>query len=189
MSGNSLDLTALLVDWRNGNREAGNQLIQVAYDHLHRLASHYLDHERAGHTLDTTALVNELYVKLFSSEPIQWQDRAHFFSVVAQQLRRILVDHARAARAEKRGGNRVKISLTSANVPAVVDTNILEIDQALQRLEELDPRAAAAVELRFFGGLTESEIAAALDISLATLHRDWKMARAWLISQLMSTHK
>src|ERR1051326_2825901 len=108
------DLTELLADWRSGNREAGNQLIQAVYDRLYRLASHYLHQERSDLTLDATALVNELYVKLFSSESVAWQDRGHFFAVAAQQLRRILVDHARAARAEKRGGNRVRISLTAA---------------------------------------------------------------------------
>lgn len=188
MPGIPEDLTDLLIAWRAGNREAGNQLIQVAYDHLHRLAAYYLHQERAGHTLDATALVNELYVRLFSSEPIAWADRAHFFAVVARQLRRILVDHSRAARAEKRGGNRVKLSLTAANgLIAPMERDVLEVDEALTRLEALDPRAAAGVELRFFAGLSESEIAEALDISQATLHRDWKFARAWLISQLMQS--
>jgi RNA polymerase sigma factor (TIGR02999 family) len=183
------DLTELLADWRSGNREAGNQLIQAAYDHLHRLAAHYLQQERPDHTLDATALVNELYVKLFSSKPVEWHDRAHFFAVVAQQLRCILVDYARAARAEKRGGNRVRVTLAAADGLAVINREILEIDEALTRLEALDPRAAAGVELRFFGGLTETEIAEALGISLATLHRDWKVAKAWLISQLMPLNK
>src|SRR5215467_12552788 len=128
MPENPRDLTELLVEWRRGNREAGNQLIQAAYDHLHRLAAHYLQGERSDHTLDATALVNELYVKLFSSEPIEWQDRAHFFAVVAQQLRRILVDYARSARAEKRGGSRVRVSLTAAHRAAVFDRDIVEID-------------------------------------------------------------
>jgi RNA polymerase sigma factor (TIGR02999 family) len=185
MSRNPPELTELLADWRGGNREAGNRLIEAAYQHLHRLATHYLRQERAGHTLDASALVNELYVRLFSADAVEWRDRAHFFAVAAQQLRRILVDHARATRAGKRGGDRVRISLTAAEglVP-LIDRDILEIDEALKRLEALDARAAAGVELRFFGGLTELEIAEALNISLATLHRDWKVARAWLISQL-----
>lgn len=183
------DLTELLTNWRRGDREAGNELIQAAYDHLHRLASYYLQQERSDHTLNATALVNELYLKLFSAEPIEWQDRTHFFAVVAQQLRRILVDHARAARAEKRGGARVRVSLTAANQAAVIDRDILEIDEALTRLEALDPRAAAGVELRFFGGLTEPEIAHTLGISPATLSRDWKVARAWLLTQLMPSEK
>jgi RNA polymerase sigma factor (TIGR02999 family) len=179
------DLTDLLADWRGGNREAGNQLIEAAYKHLHRLASHYLQQERADHTLNASALVNELYVRLFSSDILEWQDRTHFFAVAAQQLRRILVDHARAARADKRGGDRVRVSLTVAEgVVSPIDGDILEVDDALRQLEALDPRAAAGVEMRFFGGLNESEIAEALDISLATLHRDWKVARAWLVAQL-----
>jgi RNA polymerase sigma factor (TIGR02999 family) len=186
MSENPRDLTELLAEWRNGNREAGNQLIQAAYAHLYRLAVRYLRQERSDHTLEANALVNELYVKLFASEPVEWRDRTHFFAVAAKQLRRILVDHARAARAEKRGGDRVRVSLAAAKGLALpMNWEILEIDEALRRLEVLDARAAAVVELRFFAGLAESEIAEVLDISLATLHRDWKIARAWLLSQLM----
>jgi RNA polymerase sigma factor (TIGR02999 family) len=186
MPDNPRDLTDLLAHWRSGDREAGNQLMEAAYQHLHRLASHYLHREHAGHTLEANSLVNELYLRLFSSEPIEWKDRAHFFAVTAQLLRRILVDHARAARAEKRGGSRVRVSLTVADgVMAPMDRDVLELDDALKRLEALDPRAAAGVELRFFAGLKEAEIAEVLGISLATLHRDWRMARAWLISQLL----
>jgi RNA polymerase sigma factor (TIGR02999 family) len=183
MPENPPDLTELLIDWRKGNQEAGNELIQAVYDRLHRMAAYYLRQEREGHTLETTALVNELYVKMLSSKPIKWQDRAHFFAMAAQQLRRILVDYARAARAKKRGGDCFKVSITAAeNLP--LPANILDVDEALKKLEILDPRAAAGVELRFFAGLTETEIAEALEISLATLHRDWKIARAWLFSQL-----
>jgi RNA polymerase sigma factor (TIGR02999 family) len=122
---------------------------------------------------------------MFSSKPVQWQDRAHFFAVAGQQLRRILVDYARAARAEKRGGGRFRVSLTAAqNLASPEKMDILDIDEALKSLEALDPRAAAGVELRFFAGLKETEIAEALGISLPTLHRDWKIARAWLLSQL-----
>jgi RNA polymerase sigma factor (TIGR02999 family) len=184
------DLTELLAGWRGGDREAGNRLIQAAYDHLHRMAAHYLHREHPGHTLEAASLVNELYVRLFSSEPVEWQDRAHFFAVAAQQLRRILVDHARAARAEKRGGNRVRVSLTAAEgLMAPIERDVLELDEALKRLDALDPRAAAGVELRFFAGLSEPEIAEVLGISLATLHRDWKVARAWLISQLVPLNR
>jgi RNA polymerase sigma factor (TIGR02999 family) len=183
MSENPRELTDLLKDWRSGNQEAGKELLQAVYDHLHRLASYCLRGEHAGHTLDSIALVHELYVKMFSSKPVQWQDRAHFFAVAAQQLRRILVDHARAARAEKRGGDRFRVSITAAKNLAV-PMDILDLDEALKDLETLDPRAAAGVELRFFAGLKETEIAEALGISLATLHRDWKIARAWLLSQL-----
>jgi RNA polymerase sigma factor (TIGR02999 family) len=186
MSGHQLELTALLADWRCGNQEAGKQLMTAAYDHLRRLAAHYLHHERPDHTLQATELVSELYLKLFSSEPVEWQDRAHFFAVAARQLRRILVDHARARRAEKRGGKGVKVSLTAvAGLAQPVEIDVLHIDETLSQLEALDARAAAGVELRFFAGLKETEIAEVLGISLATVHRDWKFSRAWLISRLM----
>lgn len=186
MSGHRQDLTALLVDWRGGNQEAGKQLMTAAYEHLRRLAAHYLHHEGSDQTLQATELVSELYVKLFSSDPVEWQDRAHFFAVAARQLRRILIDHARARRAEKRGGNGVKVSLTAiAGLAQPVEIDVLQIDDTLRQLEGLDPRAAAGVELRFFAGLRETEIAEVLGISLATLRRDWKFSRAWLISRLM----
>jgi len=186
MADDRLELTALLRDWRGGNEEAGKQLMTAAYEHLCRLAGHYLRHERSDHTLQATELVSELYVKLFSSEAVNWQDRAHFFAVAARQLRRILIDHARARRAEKRGGDGVKVSLSDIAGPAQsVEIDVLHIDEILRQFEVLDPRAAAGVELRFFAGLKETEIAEVLGISLATLHRDWKFSRAWLISRLM----
>ena len=186
MADDRLELTALLRDWRGGNEEAGKQLMTAAYEHLCRLAGHYLRHERSDHTLQATELVSELYVKLFSSEAVNWQDRAHFFAVAARQLRRILIDHARARRAEKRGGDGVKVSLSDVAGPAQsVEIDVLHIDEILRQFEVLDPRAAAGVELRFFAGLKETEIAEVLGISLATLHRDWKFSRAWLISRLM----
>ncbi len=186
MSGHRRDLTALLADWRGGSEEAGQQLMTAAYEHLRRLAAHYLRRERSDHTLQATELVSELYLKLFSSEAVAWQDRAHFFAVAARQLRRILIDHARARRAEKRGGHGVKLSLTAvAELAHPVDIDVIQIDEILRQLEAVDPRAGAGVELRFFAGLTETEIAEVLGISLATLHRDWKFSRAWLISRLM----
>jgi RNA polymerase sigma factor (TIGR02999 family) len=158
----------------------------AAYEHLRRLAGHYLRNERPGHTLQPTALVHELYLKLFSQESVDWQNRAHFFAVAAQQLRRILTDYARGVAAEKRGGKRIKLSLTEVEgVIGKREQDLLEVDEALRKLEKLDPRAAQVVELRFFGGLKETEVAEVLGISLATLHRDWKAARAWLISELM----
>jgi RNA polymerase sigma-70 factor (ECF subfamily) len=186
MNSNPEELTTLLVEWRGGNEHAGHQLVTLTYERLLRLAARYLRSERAGLTLQTTDLVHELYIKLFSSSPTAWQNRAHFFAVAAQQLRRILVDHARKVQTEKRGGGRIKLSLTAAQGWAQSrDEDLLEVDQALCRLERLDPRAARVVELRFFGGLNEQEIAEVLDISLTTLNRDWKVARAWLLSQLM----
>jgi RNA polymerase sigma-70 factor, ECF subfamily len=179
--------TAWLVEWRKGNQESGDRLFAAAYQELRRLAAWHFQREQPGHTLQPTALVNELYVKLFSGEPVEWQNRAHFFAVAAQQLRRLLIDHARARVAEKRGAGDKPLSLDEAiGAAAPRQEDLLEIDKALCRLEELDSRAARGVELRFFGGLTESEAAEVLGISVATLKRDWDFARAWLITQFCS---
>ena len=186
MDGQELELTALLAEWRQGDEDAGKQLMAVAYERLRHLAAHYLRRERRDHTLQATELVSELYLKLFSSGPVAWRDRIHFFAVAARQLRRLLVDHARAKRAEKRGGDGVKLSLTAVvGLTQRIDLDLLDIDELLTQLEQLDARAAAAVELRFFAGLKETEIAEALGVSLTTLHRDWKFARAWLLSRLL----
>ena len=135
MSSHRIELTALLADWRCGNEEAGKQLMTVVYEQLRRLAAHYLHRERSDHTLQATELVSELYVKLFSSKPVEWHDRAHFFAVAARQLRRMLVDHARARRAEKRGGNGVKVSLTAvAGLAQPVEIDVLHIDRKSTRL-------------------------------------------------------
>jgi RNA polymerase sigma-70 factor (ECF subfamily) len=186
-------LTVLLADWRAGDQEAGNQVVTAAYQQLRRLAAHYLRLEHPDHTLQPTELVSELYLKLFSSEAVECHNRSHFMAVAARQLRRILVDHARARRTHKRGANAVKVSLTAVEGPAhAVDWNVvdvLDVDRLLMRLEALEPRAAAGVELRFFSGLTEAEIATVLDISLATLHRDWQLSRAWFISQLLAVDR
>ncbi|MGE5325944.1 MAG: sigma-70 family RNA polymerase sigma factor [Deltaproteobacteria bacterium] len=180
-------MTFWLVEWRNGNQEAGKKLFEASYQELRRLAAWSLQRERPNHTLQPTALVNELYLKLFAGEPVEWRNRAHFFAVAAQQMRRILIDHARARLAGKRGGGNARLSMTDANgVAAPRAEELLELDEALRRLEELDQRSARAVELRFFGGLTEAEAAEVLDISVATLKRDWEFARAWLIDQLTS---
>jgi RNA polymerase sigma factor (TIGR02999 family) len=143
--------------------------------------------ERPGHTLEATALVHEMYLKLFEAEPVQWQNRAHFFAVAAQQLRRILVNHARDRQAGKRGGKRLKLSLSYANGFAQpCEQDLLYLDEALTRLEQVDSRAARVVELRFFAGMTEPEIAEALNVSVATLKRDWAFGRAWLRRHLGS---
>jgi RNA polymerase sigma factor (TIGR02999 family) len=168
-----------------GDEEAGRDLMVAAHPQLKRLAGHYLRREGPDQTLQATELVNELFLRLFPSERVQWCDRVHFFAVAAKQLRRVLVDHARARHAKKRGGRAVKVSLTEAeDVAHLIDFDVLDIDNALSRLEALDSRVASGVELRFFAGLTETEIASALNISLTTLHRDWNFARAWLVSQL-----
>ncbi len=177
----------LLTEWRSGNQEAGNQLFAAAYRELRRLAAWQLQMERPGHTLQPTALVNELYVKLFGSEPVAWQNRAHFFAVAARQIRRLLIDYARSHNARKREGGPARLSLTEAGELAAAPPeahDFIEIDEALTRLQLMDARAASVVELRFFGGLTETESAEALGISVATLKRDWDFARAWLSTQL-----
>ena len=157
----------------------------ASYDNLCRLAGHYLRHERAEYAVQATELVNELYIKLFSSAPVEWQDRVHFFAVAGRQLRRILVDHARSRHADKRGGDAVRVSLTAAqDVAQPGDFDVLEIDEALTRLEALDARVASGVELRVLAGLREAEIAEVLAVSPATVRRDWRFARAWLMSQL-----
>lgn len=178
-------LTQALADWRNGDQDAGTRLFAAAYQELRRLAAWQLQRERPGHTLQATALVNELYLKMFGGEPVDWQDRAHFFAVAAQQMRRLLVDYARAGLAEKRGGGRAKLSLTEVKgLAAPSEDALLDLDAALTRLEALDPRAARIVELRYFGGATEQETAEAAGVSVATVKRDWDFARTWLISQL-----
>jgi RNA polymerase sigma factor (TIGR02999 family) len=186
MARDAREITRLLMEWRRGNAAAGNTLIALVYPELRRLAAHYLRQQRSNHTLQPNELVHELYVRLIAPNPITLQDRAHFFAIAAQQLRRILIDYARAARAAKRGGEQVRV--TFADVPQCMvreSDDLLAVDEALTRLEKVDPRAARVVELRFFGGLQEKEAAQALHVSIATLKRDWAFARAWLSAQLM----
>jgi len=176
---------ALLQRWRGGDRAAGDHVVALAYSELRRLAAWHFRREPAGHTLQPTALVNEVFLKLSSGAPVEWQDRAHFFAVAARQMRLILIDHARRRKAARRGDTEVPLSLISEpanDAPAL--ENLLAVDQALGALEELDARAARVVELRVFAGLTESEIAQALEVSVATVKRDWTFARAWLLARL-----
>jgi RNA polymerase sigma factor (TIGR02999 family) len=185
MAEDSHRITNLLIDWRAGKPEAANKLMTLVYGELRELAARYMHRERAGHTLQPTALVHEVYIRLCGAEPIDWQNRAHFFAVAAQQVRRVLVDHARGVQSEKRGGGAAKVSLAEAELPQVDrGEGLIALDEALQRLEEMDARAAKVVELRFFGGLGEQEAAETLGISVATLKRDWGFARTWLVSQL-----
>lgn len=178
-------ITCLLDRWRRGDRKAGDQLMELVYNELHRIAAREMRREHGEHTLQTTAIMHEAYLRICRSEPIEWKDRAHFYAVAAQQLRRVLVDHARRQRSEKRGGGMLPLSLWESDGAAIVmDERVLTVNEALKRLESLDPRAAKAVELRFFGGLSEAETAEALDISVATLKRDWDFAKAWLAGQL-----
>jgi len=185
MAKDSHTITRLLLDWRSGNKDAAARLLELVYRELHAMASRQMRRERGEHTLQTTALIHEAYIRLCGAEPIQWHDRAHFFAVAAQQLRRVLVDHARRFRSEKRGGGKVCATLfDSDNAVWQLDERLLAVDVALQKLETLDRRAAKVIELRFFGGLTETEAAEALEISITTLKRDWDFARSWLAAQL-----
>jgi RNA polymerase sigma-70 factor (ECF subfamily) len=178
-------VTTLLLDWRHGNREAGNELLARMQPELRRIAASYMRRERAGHTLQPTALVNELYIKLMAGATVEWQNRAHFLAVAAQQLRRILVDHARQRQSEKRGGGLQATTLAEGSAIArPFEENLLDLHAALDGLATLDPRAARVIELRFFGGLTEKEAAEVLEISVATLKRDWEAGRAWLVDRL-----
>jgi len=180
-----LPVTTLLMDWRGGNREAGKELLERMQPELRRIAAAYMRSEHPGHTLQATALVNELYLKLMGGAQVEWQDRAHFLAVASQQLRRILVDHARQKLTDKRGGGAKAESLAegSASAPAF-EEKLLDLHRVLDQLAELDARAAQVIELRYFGGLTEKEAAAVLGISVATLKRDWEVGRAWLVANL-----
>jgi RNA polymerase sigma factor (TIGR02999 family) len=178
-------VTTLLLDWRHGHREAGNELLARMQPELRRIAASFMQRERAGHTLQPTALVNELFLKLMGGATVEWQNRAHFMAVASQQLRRILVDHARQRRAEKRGGELQATTLVEGSAIArPFEENLLDLHDALDGLAALDPRAARVIELRYFGGLTEKEAAEVLGISIATLKRDWEAGRAWLVSRL-----
>ena len=178
-------IDALLKRWRLGDAQAGRDAIDAVYSELKRLAGYYFRQERRGHTLQPTAIVNELFVKLFTGEPVAWRDRAHFFAVASRQIRRILIDHARRRGARKRRDTGIPLPDFGGKSGAPVYEDLFAVDEALQALEGLDSRAAQVVELRVFGGLKESEIARALDISIATVKRDWTFARAWLISRLV----
>jgi RNA polymerase sigma-70 factor (ECF subfamily) len=178
------DITLLLTELQTGNRAAESKLVPLVYDELRRVARRYMRGERADHTLQPTALVHEAYLRLIGQRNAQWQNRAHFFGVAAQLMRRILVDHARAHQAVKRGGSEAKLSLdeTLAFTEAK-GADLLAVDEALTRLTERDPRQSRIVELRFFGGLTEDEAAEVLGVSTRTVKRDWNVARAWLYKE------
>jgi RNA polymerase sigma factor (TIGR02999 family) len=175
------EITRLLVAWGNGDESALAGLTPLVYEELHRLAHHYMSGERAGHTLQTTALVNEAYVRLIDWKNVRWQNRAHFFGVSAQLMRRILVDFARARGYDKRGGGARVVALDEAAFVADDKaTDMVALDEALNSLSELDVRQSKVVELRFFGGLSIEETAEVLKVSPATVRRDWSLARAWL---------
>ena len=175
----------LLADWGEGNQQALEELLPLIYNELRRLAHNFLYRERRGHTLQTTALVHEAYLKLIDQKTDRWQNRAHFFAIAAQAMRRILIDSARRHTAQKRGGSREKISLDDApELSLEPDNNLLALDEALKRLHEIDPQQSSIVELRYFGGLTIDETAEVTKISPASVKREWTMARAWLHQEL-----
>ena len=179
------EITQLLAEWRDGNQEALDELYPLVYDELHRLARRYMSRERKGHTLQTTALINEAYVRLVDQRSVQWANRSHFFAISAQIMRRILIDHARRHAYAKRGGGARQVSLDETATVVLGDlSEFLRLDEALKSLAELDPRRSQVVELKYFGGLNNDEIAGVLKISKNTVIRDWNMARAWLYGQL-----
>jgi RNA polymerase sigma factor (TIGR02999 family) len=179
------EITQLLAEWSEGNQAALDQLYPLVYDELHKMASRYMNRERKGHTLQTTALINEAYVRLVDQKHVHWKNRAHFFAISAQMMRRILIDRARLHAYAKRGGGAEQVSLDE--VAVVADeraSDLLLLDDALNRLAEMDARRSQVVELRYFGGLSNEEIAGVLKISENTVTRDWNMARAWLYQEL-----
>lgn len=181
----SSHVTRLLVEWREGDEEAGRQIIEAVYRELRRVASVYLSRESGNVTLQPTVLVNDLCVKMLSGAPVSCESRLHFLHLAARQMRRMIVDYVRRRTVLKRGGYDRPVSLDEARDHAIeVDDRVAEVNDALTRLEGLDARAAAVVEMRYFGGLTEQEIADILLVSTATVRRDWEFARSWLLTQL-----
>jgi RNA polymerase sigma factor, TIGR02999 family len=187
------DVTRILHEWKDGNREALDRLIPIVYDELRTLASRQLAHEWRHDRLQTTTVVNEAYVKLFGQREVDWQNRGHFFAIAAQLMRRILVDHARRELRQKHGGGVVHVELNDAvskpTEPSLDALDALALDDALRKLEALDPDQGRIVELRFFGGLTVEETAAALGISAATVKREWAIAKGWLYRELTGVRK
>jgi len=179
------DVTRLLRAWGAGDESALEQLMPLVYEELRRLAHRYMAGEQPGQTLQTTALVHEVYLRLVDVKKVDWQDRAHFYALCARLMRRILVDFARSRTYQKRGGTATHVQLDEAlTVSAVVGWELLAVDDALQRLSAVDARKSQVVELRFFGGLTVEETAIALKVSPETVMRDWRLAKAWLIREL-----
>jgi RNA polymerase sigma factor (TIGR02999 family) len=179
------EVTQLLVAWSNGDSEALEKLIPLVYDDLRRLARNYMNRERAGHTLQTTALIHEAYLRLIEQKEVKWQNRAHFFAISAQLMRRILVSMARARQADKRGGETRQVSLDEAMVFSEERAaDLVALDDAMNELAALDPRRCRVVELRHFGGLSVEETAEVLKVSPDTVMREWKRAKAWLYSEL-----
>jgi RNA polymerase sigma factor (TIGR02999 family) len=181
----SQNVTQLLIGWSKGDKAALDALLPLVYEELRNQAARYLRRERVGHTLQTTALIHEAYIKLVDQKNVHWQNRAHFFGIAAQLMRRILVDHARTKKRAKRGGSDIRVSFNEANMLGQArDLDIVALDEALERLAAMDEQQSRIVELRFFSGLTVEETAEVLSISPATVKRDWSMAKAWLHREL-----
>jgi RNA polymerase sigma factor (TIGR02999 family) len=179
------NITELLASYGRGDKESLDQLMPIVYDELRRQAARYLRREQAGHTLQTTALIHEAYVRLVDQRNMQWQNRAHFFGIAAQMMRRILVDHARSKKRAKRGGSDIRVSLGDAEVAAKdQELDVVALDEALDRLARIDEQQSRVVELRFFSGLSVEETAEVMGISKSTVKRDWSMAKAWLHREL-----
>lgn len=185
-TGGSRQVTELLVRWRKGDREALDKLVPLVYEELRRIAQHFLQRERPDHTLQSTALVHEAYVRMVGQNLPEWESRAHFFGIAAQLMRQILVDHARARQASKRGGGAFKLTLDeSTALPEQKDLDLIALDDALKSLQQLDEQQSRIVELRYFAGLTIEDTSAVLGISPATVKRDWATARAWLQREML----
>jgi RNA polymerase sigma-70 factor (ECF subfamily) len=180
------EVTQLLIEWGNGNEAAADKLMPLVYEELHRLAHRYMGHERPGHTLQTSGLVNEAYLRLIDQSQVHWQNRSHFFGIAAQMMRRILVDYARNRRYAKRGGNARQVPLDEGLIVSEErGEEIVALDDALQNLATIDERKSRIVELRFFGGLSIEETAETLGVSPGTVMRDWTLAKAWLRREII----
>jgi RNA polymerase sigma factor (TIGR02999 family) len=180
------DLTGLLSEWRAGDKAALDRLTSLVYDEIRRIAHRLMQRERKGHTLQTTALVNEAYLRLAGQQNIDWQDRAHFFAVTAQVMRHVLIDHARRRHYAKRGGQAQHVTFNEsiAAMPLERARELLDLDDALNELARIDARKSSVVELRYFGGLSLEETAEALNVSVMTVRRDWRIAKAWLFRRM-----
>lgn len=180
------EVTQILHDWSGGDRAAPERLMPLVYDELRRLARVFLARERGGHTLQPTALVNEAYLRLVDQTHANWQNRAHFYGIAASMMRRVLIDHARAHATDKRGGAAIRLSIDDIQVPVEQRAaGLVALDEALERLSQIDERKSKIVEMRFFGGLSDEEIAEVLSVSTRTVLRDWKTARLWLYRELL----
>lgn len=179
------DLTGLLVEWRDGDKAALDRLMPLVYDELRRIAHRYVQRERAGHTLQTSALVNEAYLRLAGQQDVSWQNRAHFFAVTAQTMRHLLIDHARRRRYAKHGGELQQVPIDDASQMSMQRaTELIALEEALDELATLDQRKSQVVELRYFGGLSLEETAEVMNVSLMTVRRDWRAAKAWLYRRI-----